>query len=378
MLLDDWRREGGPDLSVVTVDHGLREEAADEAAGVGSLCARLGVPHQTLQWRWDGKGNLPDAGRRGRYGLIGRWAQGQGIGSVALGHTADDQAETFLMRLARGSGVDGLSGMAARRRAEGVEWVRPVLGLRREELRKFLLGRGVSWVDDPTNEDAAYDRVKARRALEVLRPLGLEPETLIRTAHWMGEARGVLDDAALDLAQRAVRINGGDVAIERTAFLRARNETQFRLLAHALRWVSGAAYRPRVTALTEALAALSGQGQVTLAGCILSAKADELRITREYNAVRDLSCATNGIWDNRWRLTGPHAASLSIRALGEAGLRLCTDWRATEMPRMSLLVSPAVWEGERLVAAPLAGNADGWTAEPAKCPDDFFTSLILH
>lgn len=378
LLLDDWRQQGGPELAVVTVDHGLRAEAREEAAGVAALCARLGVPHDLLHWTWDGRGNLPDAGRRGRYALIGEWARGRGIGIVALGHTADDQAETFLMRLARGSGVDGLSGMAVRRMAGGVEWVRPVLGLRREELRQFLRERGVSWVEDPTNEDDAFDRVKARRALEVLGPLGLEPETLIQTAHWMGRARDVLDDAALDLARRAVRIEAGDVSIERTAFVLARNETQNRLLSHSVRWVSGGAYRPRIAALTDALVALLGRRQTTLAGCILFGRAGEFRVTRELNAVRDLSCPTDAIWDGRWRLTGPHAPGLTVRALGEAGLRVCPDWRATRMPRVSLLSSPAVWEGERLVAAPLAGNPNGWAADLAEGPEDFFTSLIVH
>ena len=135
VLLDDWRRDGGPELAVATVDHGLRPEAAAEAAEVAALCGRLGVPHETLAWRWDGKGNLSDAARRGRLRLIAGWANGRGIGMVAQGHTADDQAETFLMRLARGSGVDGLAAMAARRTAEGVAWVRPLLQVRRGEFR---------------------------------------------------------------------------------------------------------------------------------------------------------------------------------------------------------------------------------------------------
>ncbi|MCB2123065.1 MAG: tRNA lysidine(34) synthetase TilS, partial [Rhodobacteraceae bacterium] len=107
-LLADLRGTGGPDLAAVTVDHGLRPEAAGEARSVAALCARLGVSHTICRWDgWDGTGNLPDQARRARQNLIAGWASGLGIGAVALAHTRDDQAETVLLRLARGSGVDG-------------------------------------------------------------------------------------------------------------------------------------------------------------------------------------------------------------------------------------------------------------------------------
>ena len=97
--------DAGLQVRAVTVDHGLRPEAAAEAAWVGRLCAGLGVPHDTLQWQgWDGAGNLQDQARRARLSLIADWAKVAGLGAVALGHTQDDQAETVLMRLARRAG----------------------------------------------------------------------------------------------------------------------------------------------------------------------------------------------------------------------------------------------------------------------------------
>jgi tRNA(Ile)-lysidine synthase len=212
----------------------------------------------------------------------------------------------------------------------------------------------------------------------VLAGLGLEAETLIHTAYWMGLARNVLDDAARILAEACTRVEAGDVLIARRAFGLAQVETQYRLLAHALRWVGTAPYRPRETALTGVHAAISQRKTVTLAGCVVSGDKTSVRIAREHNAVRDLSCSTDQIWDNRWRMTGPDLPGAEIRSLGEAGLRLCPDWRMTGMPRMSLLSSPAVWERERLVAAPLAGKTEGWAAEAVKGAEDFFTSLIVH
>lgn len=379
VLLADWARAGGgPELAVVTVDHGLRAAAADEAAAVARLCTELGVPHETLRWQWDGAGNLSDRARRARLQLIGGWALRRGIGEVALGHTADDQAETFLMRLARGSGVDGLAGMAVQRQAEGVLWLRPLLAVRRAALRAFLIRRGIGWADDPTNEDDAYDRVRARRVLAALAPLGVDTVQITGTMARLALAREALERIARQVAAESCRIVQGDVIFARERLEAAPEETRLRLFSHALRWVGGAEYRPRLAAVRATLgAALAGRRR-TLAGCLVSADRQQLRVAREYAAVRDLRGAVADVWDRRWRLTGPAAAGQEVRALGEAGLRQCADWRASGLPRASALASPAVWAGAVLVAAPLAGFGPDWRANPVQDEADFLISLLSH
>ncbi|MDZ7710725.1 MAG: tRNA lysidine(34) synthetase TilS [Roseovarius sp.] len=162
-LLNDWRGAGGPDLRVATVDHGLRPEAADEAAQVSRLCGALGLAHDTLHWAGQAtRGNLPDQARRARYRLLAGWARRHGIADVAIGHTENDLAETFLMRLARGAGVDGLAAMRGHWQADGITFHRPMLALGREHLRDMLRARGQGWADDPTNTDPAYLRPQAR------------------------------------------------------------------------------------------------------------------------------------------------------------------------------------------------------------------------
>lgn len=389
-LLADWAAGSGCRLAAVTVDHGLRPEAAEEAAMVGRACAGLGLPHDILHWHWDGQGNLSDAARRGRYARMADWARGRGLGAVALGHTLDDQAETVLLRLARGSGVDGLSGMAARRAADGILWLRPLLKMRRTALREFLTRRGVGWAEDPSNDNPAYDRVKARTALAALAPLGIEAEGLAETAARLALARGALEDFSTRIARAGARVEAGDVVFDRSVLEDAPQEIRLRLIAHALRWIASADYRPRLAPLTEAVTAALAGGRRTLAGCLISGVADSVRISREYRAVRDIRCPADRLWDRRWALSGPDSGGipegLELRALGEAGLAACPDRRGIGPPRSSLMASPALWRGSDLIAAPLAGRAAGWRAElvhdgSRTGPNDaagFLQSILSH
>ena len=367
-------------LSVATVDHGLRAEAVAEAAMVAATCAGLGLPHATLCWTDPcGPGNLSARARTARYDLLRDWAAGQGIRSVALGHTLDDQAETVLMRLARGSGVDGLSGMAEARTDDGILWLRPLLSQRRGALRDWLQARDIGWVDDPTNDDPAYDRVKARQMLHLLTPLGVSREGVVETAQWMARAREVLERAAMELAETALRHDAAEIVIEVDAFRAAPEETRLRLLSAAICWIGGTAYRPRLAALMQVEASvLAGQAR-TLAGCLISHKRGLIRVGREPQAVARLISGPDRIWDRRWRLVGPPAPDgAELRYLGEAGIALCPGWRDMGLPRASVIAAPALWQGNTLLAAPLAANPVDWALEPVRSPADFTRMLIAH
>ena len=380
-LAHDWARSQGLTLCAATVNHGLRPEAADEAAMVARTCAELGVAHQTLLWQgWDGRGNVQAMARAARRDLLTTWAQDLGLGVVLQGHTADDQAETFLMRLARGSGVDGLSGMPASDR--GGLFLRPLLTVGRAELRDWLTARGVAWVEDPSNDDTRFDRVKARQMLATLAHLGLTVSRLTETAAHMQRARATLTRAAANHAARHVRSEGGDLIFAPEALELDQSDTEGRVFAAAVQWIGGAGYRPRYEALLDAAHALR-QGQArTLGGVLMLPEAGGgARLMREVAAAQGPVPAPlvkgAALWDGRWSLsrTAPEvpAAPCHIAALGEAGLAQVAGWRATLLPRPSLLATPAVWSVDTLIAAPLAGMAAGWQAE--LCPA--FESFIL-
>lgn len=358
-LLNDWRVAGGPALRVATVDHDLRAESAAEAAAVARICAALGLAHDTLRWHGEeGGGNLPDRARRGRYRLLAGWARAHGLGDVAIGHTSDDLAETFLMRLARGSGVDGLSAMRARWQAGGVTFHRPMLALGREQLRDMLRARGVGWVDDPTNADPGYARTQARAVLAALAPLGLDSATLTESAQRLAEARAALAHHARQAAGALASVEAGDLLLAREGFSALPDETARRLLIAGLRWLTGAAYPPRGTAMDDFLGAARDGRRMTLRGCVLSADKVHIRLGREYNAVAGLRAPATALWDGRWRAAGDGEAE--IAALGPEGLCACPDWRAGGLPHASALAAPGLWRGDTLIAAPLHGWANGW------------------
>jgi tRNA(Ile)-lysidine synthase len=370
LLAQDWAREARRDVAATTVDHGLRAESAAEAASVAALCARLGIAHDVLHWHRPGRGNLQAAAREGRRALIGEWAARRGVPAVALGHTLDDQAETVLIRLGRGSGVDGLSSMAPVTEGNGIVWLRPLLAVRREALRAWLRAQAVGWAEDPGNEDPAFARVRARSALTALSPLGVTAERLAATAARMRRAREALEAATRALAARAVTEGAaGDVALAPGPLADSPEEVGLRLLAAVLMWVSGERYRPRADRLGRAYAAVMdgdvGRG-LTLHGCVLRSAGAAVAVRREPGRVAGAVPATAGCWDGRWRLVEAGREpleSLEIGALGAEGLAACGDWRALGLAREALLSTPAVrWNG-MLIAAPFATGRGPWRFE---------------
>nr|WP_281365976.1 tRNA lysidine(34) synthetase TilS [Halovulum dunhuangense] len=376
VLLSEWCNRNARTLAAVTVDHGLRPESAFEAASVARLCHALGVEHAILRWEgWDRRGNLQDAARNARRGLVAAWAGQRGIAAVALGHTREDQAETVLLRLARGSGVDGLSAMAPVAQGHGLTWLRPLLGTTRGALRDFLTARGIAWHDDPSNEDPRFDRVRIRRAMPHLAELGLTTDRLVATAQAMARARAALEAAADALAGAAAQaLPVGAVRIAAQVYADALPELRLRLLSRALGWVASSDYRPRLDALGALDAALTAgpMRARTLQGCVISRRGNEILVCREWARCAE-PVPAGEIWDRRWA-TRADRAGLSVSALGASGLAACPDWRETGWPRAALLASPAFRRGDALIAAPFAKPAEDCHAWLLRGPDGFRAS----
>ncbi|NBC37822.1 tRNA lysidine(34) synthetase TilS [Novosphingobium sp. FSY-8] len=188
-------------VRAATVDHGLRADSAAEAAMVADLCARIGVPHATLTITV-ADGNMQAEARAARYAALAQWMEAQGIAALATAHHSDDQAETLVMRLNRASGVAGLAGVRDRAPVPGADLllVRPVLHWRRAELAAVVAQAGVAAVDDPSNRNPAFDRVRVRGALADAD--WIDVPAWSRAAGHLADADAALDWAA-DMEYRA-------------------------------------------------------------------------------------------------------------------------------------------------------------------------------
>lgn len=238
-----WRRAlaRGPELIVVTVDHGLRPEAAREAREVKRLATELGLPHRTLRWRGaKPKTGLPAAAREARYRLLVEAARAIGASHVLTAHTRDDQAETLVMRLLRGSGLAGLSAMAFLSERDGIVLARPLLDVPKAQLVATLKRAKVSFADDPTNRDIAYTRPRLRALLPLLAAEGGDVRTLARLAARLARANAAVEVLA-DGAERFLRLRdrgdapqAGERSFEASSFAVLPDEVRLRLLLRAI------------------------------------------------------------------------------------------------------------------------------------------------
>jgi tRNA(Ile)-lysidine synthase len=182
-------------VEAATVDHGLRPESADEAAMVAAVCAKLGIPHAALKVAL-AEGNLQAEARTARYAALAGWMAERGLAALATAHHADDQAETLLLRLNRGSGVAGLAGVRAKGQVPGTRLplLRPLLGWRRAELGGVVAQAGIAAAQDPSNDAERFDRVRIRKALATADWLDID--ALAASAGHLADADAALDWAA--------------------------------------------------------------------------------------------------------------------------------------------------------------------------------------
>ena len=243
-LMARWRRSlsRGPRLIAVTVDHGLRPEAAHEARDVKKLARELDLPHRTLRWTGEKpRTGVAAAAREARYRLLAQAARAAGASHIVTAHTRDDQAETLLMRLFRGSGISGLAGMARVTERDGVMLARPLLDVPKSRLIATLNKANVGYADDPTNRDMAFTRPRLRALLPVLAAEGGNARSLARLATRLARANAAVEVLA-DGAERYLALKGrgavqsvrNATVFDAAAFASLPEEVRLRLLMRAI------------------------------------------------------------------------------------------------------------------------------------------------
>lgn len=368
-LCRDWARARGMRAAAAVVDHGLRPDAAAEAARVADTLRREGLDADVLTHGGPRPTRDVQASARDiRYRLLADWMAQIGHRRVMLAHHQEDQAETVLLRLARGSGVDGLSAMAPVSERDGMLLLRPLLGIPKARLAATVLGWPIE--TDPSNRDRAFARVRMRGLADVLAAEGLTPSKLAATAARMARARAALD-AARDafLGTHATLDPAGYALLPPDALVDLPEEVGLRVLSQMIRVLGGRVHPPReekLVALHRTVTARGGalSGRV-LAGARIAPWRGSLLICREQAGIEAPRVLTRrAAWDGRFRVELCEGAEVDGCAVAKLGRDGVTRLRAEDGPAKAALAAmpgavrptlPAVWRDGCLVAAPHLG-----------------------
>ncbi|MDL2295626.1 tRNA lysidine(34) synthetase TilS [Lachnospiraceae bacterium OttesenSCG-928-E19] len=273
-----WMREIGVDIVALHVNHGLRDVADVEAEYVHDLCKKLKIPCEILCW--DGEKpvtGLESAARDARYKLMTDYCANNGIEYLAVAHQADDQIETFLMNLSRGSGLYGLSAMRGESERDGVKIIRPLLNVFRAELEKYCADNNIKYYIDEMNDDEKYTRVRIRKNRHLMYDkLGISDERILLAIKNLSRTRDAMDEY---IADRIKLVRKKDYARFKASFLFDEPmDIRLRLIGTLITEIGGNPYGPRLNSLENALDSLGDNSKLTLGHCILRRLGDDILI----------------------------------------------------------------------------------------------------
>ncbi|MGN6771657.1 MAG: tRNA lysidine(34) synthetase TilS [Rhizobiaceae bacterium] len=355
----------GVGLLAVTVDHGIRPEAAAEAQAVAALCRDVGVRHRTMRWEEAKPATgLQQAAREARYALLAEAAEEAGAGLILSGHTLDDRLETFAMRRRRGDGR-GLAGIAPATLYDGRLWIaRPLLDVRREDLRCYLRARDIAWHEDPSNKDLKYERVRVRSGFA--ENPGADERYLGEMRQAAAERIRLGADAAALIRRHARKVSPGLYRLDPEFTAREKREAAAYALRILLAVVGGRPQlpdAPRTAALLDGLSAPNARA--TLSRSVIEARQDGFYLRRELRGLPVCGAAKVGeIWDGRYRIGTGMPESVEIASFGKeaAEARAAPDeCHRPALYRAAFSAEPALLRGgECLGHAPATPVAGPW------------------
>jgi tRNA(Ile)-lysidine synthase len=361
-LAAQWSKDSVK-LTVLTVDHGLRREAAAEAAQVAAWCVALSIDHQTLRWQ----GEKPKTGvqakaRAARYDLMAAWCIRNRVSWLLTAHTQDDQAETVFMRQARTNTVESLAGIWETSAWGDVGIMRPLLSQRRADLRDFLNRVGQPWIDDPSNQDEKFERIRARKALSEDRIV-----ELAQIAIEAGRAARVLESSAKAwLAQNLAIFPEGYGTVPRVAFCALEAELQRRVLQQLVQGF-GAGNRVDPGELTHLSGWIAGGGlsRRTLGGAVIACRKEIMLVGREAGRISPTAVLVpdsgETLWDGRFSVTAPPQSKI-VPAVILKGFA-----RRKDIPSFVQGSLPVIVMGNGTTAIPRLGVGHGAAAKFMRC-----------
>ena len=381
-ILTDWVSDNKPKIIVASIDHGLRSESKSEVEFVKKICEIKKIKHFSLvtsENLSDSQGNLQDNARSARYELLRNWAISKDLQCVFLGHTLDDQEENLLIRFLRGSGVDGLVSMEDVVVRNEILWMRPLLRLRKEELRNYLRNNNYTWIEDPSNYDNKYRRVQMRKLLQQLKSNNLITSNFVKTADHMLRASKLSKEIAKSNCKNLLSFNDvGQITFEIEKFSQLFEDTQYRILAGIISWFSGSFYKPRFSQLENLHEKILNVKltAATLGGTVFKRKSGLVTVTRELASVEENHLVKNEkfIWDNRWLITLKPGTQgrLYVKPYGLLGLEDRNFFITSEFDKSALATIPTITKNRDIKFVPFSKLSYGVDVKLLKQDNEFY------
>ena len=354
---------------ILVVDHGLRAESKQEAKFVKNEAKKIGFPTRILKW----KGSKPnkriqEEARNKRYSLLTNFCRENNINNLYLAHHLDDQIETFLFRMFRGSGLQGLTSFSSSYERNGLTLIRPLIDTPKSELISYARRKKINWVEDPSNENQKYDRVKLRKVLPLIYKEGFDKKVFLKSVKKLRLANQALDQITKEFVLQYVIINKNiSVFINQELFLTAPEDVQLRVLQNTIRIFSGERYySPNYLKILNLMNWARNDNNIsakTLGGTIFRKRKGGLILYKEVKKLNDikpikLSKSKYKAWDNRFLIKINKSVKGEISYLGNEGVKILKSKKIlgkkgfNGIPLTALYSIPAMWDGKRLISAP--------------------------
>ncbi len=352
LLCNNWSKQNQSTIFALTVDHRLRKESADEATSVAKWMKIKNIPHKILIW----KGEKPESkiqasARKARFNLLISWCKENKIEDLILGHHLGDQEETFLMRLARGSGRSGLAGMAPITWHDKIRILRPLLHFPKQRLISYLENIGQPWIEDPSNNKNQFARIRARNSINNI-------SGLANAARIHGHARAGIDLLVEKLLERGVNFySSGYCLLDQKSFKDEDPDISSKALSKVLCAIGGKYYLPNQKSANKLLNDISTAKNGTLHGVVLKPTSQGILAVREFRNINPtkIFCGQELLWDGRFTICLNNGPDGTVRALGEDGWGKIKDRATLTINSLARATLPSLWVNNHPISVPHLG-----------------------
>ena len=356
------------DVTILTVDHALRKESKSEVDLVKSNAKRIGFKCKILKWNGvKPSSGIQEAARKARYSLMLSWCEKNSVNQLFLAHHLDDQVETFLMRLSKGSGVDGLSSMSNITINSSISLIRPFLEIPKNKLIVIANFSKMKWISDPSNLNSSYQRSRMRKLLPIFSEEGIDPHHINLVIKRMNSAKEALNEIVNANIDKYVKnMNDISYSLSYESFNKLSPEILLRILERLIMISSGSIYPPRRSKLEKIHSWLIKENEVsakTLSGTVIRKRKDYVIFYRE---LKNCESSLNIFpitsrylsWDNRFYLKLGKSKKLEVRSLGNEGVRIMKSKKLLKkngmnnIPLSAWKAAPSLWSKKRLISVP--------------------------